>query len=43
MASLISYKFLAKEFPEQRVRYLIYFTLCNIGLLALLLAVSFVL
>ena len=43
MASLISYKFLAKEFPEQRGRYLIYFTLCNIGLLALLLAVSFIL
>ena len=38
MASLISYKQLAKEFPEKRKRYFLQFTLYNVGMLALLLA-----
>lgn len=37
MASLISYKMLAKEYPQKRVRYFLYFTVTNILLLAILL------
>lgn len=37
MASLISYKMVAKEYPAKRGRYFLWFTLCNIGFLALLL------
>ncbi len=40
MASLISYKALAKEYPEKRKRYLAEFTLFNVGLLAVLLALG---
>ena len=42
MASLISYKLVAKQYPEKRPRYFLWFTLCNVGLLVLLLAVSLV-
>lgn len=37
MASLISYKLMVREYPEQRKRYLLWFTVCNVGLLAVLL------
>ena len=40
MASLISYKLVAKQHPEMRPRYFAWFTLCNVGLLALLLVES---
>lgn len=43
MASLISYKIVAKEYPDQRRIYFIWFTVCNICLLALLLLASFLL
>lgn len=43
MASLISYKLFIKEYPGRRGNYLIWFTLCNIGLLALTLALGFLL
>ena len=36
MASLISYKLIARAYPQRRGRYLAWFTLCNAGLLALL-------
>lgn len=39
MASLISYKYVAKEFPEKRSRYLGLFTVINIAFLAALLFV----
>ena len=42
MASLISYKLVAKQYPEKRPRYFLWFTLCNVGLLVLLLAESLV-
>ncbi len=37
MASLISYKQIAAHRPDQRKRYLISFTLCNVLLLVILL------
>lgn len=37
MASLISYKFLAKEYPKERRKYFLWFTLSNVAMLALLL------
>lgn len=37
MASLISYKLMVREYPEQRKRYLLWFTVCNVSLLAVLL------
>ncbi len=40
MASLISYKFVTKEYPEERRRYLVQFTLWNILLLVFFLLVS---
>lgn len=40
MASLISYKLAIKEYPEQKGRYLFWFTVCNVGLLAILLLAS---
>lgn len=40
MASLISYKLVAKQHPEMRSKYFAWFTLCNVGLLALLLVES---
>ena len=40
MASLISYKLVAKQHPEMRPKYFAWFTLCNVGLLALLLVES---
>ena len=40
MASLISYKLVAKQYPELRPKYFLWFTLCNVGLLALLLVES---
>ncbi|MDD6159694.1 MAG: SLC13 family permease [Oscillospiraceae bacterium] len=39
MASLISYKYLANAFPEQKGKYLARFTLANVIFLAVLLAV----
>ena len=40
MASLISYKLVAKQHPGMRSKYFAWFTLCNVGLLALLLVES---
>ena len=37
MASLISYKFIAREHPQRKGAYLVWFTLCNVALLAVLL------
>ena len=37
MASLISYKQIAKRYPEKKGVYFFWFTLCNVGLLAALL------
>ncbi len=36
MASLISYKQLAREYPDKKARYLLWFTLANVGMLLLL-------
>lgn len=36
MASLISYKLFVKEYPNKRKRYFVWFTLLNLGMLALL-------
>ena len=41
MANLISYKILAREFNDFKIRYLIVFTVLNIALLLILLAVYF--
>ena len=41
MASLISYKALAKEHPRLRARYLLWFTVYNAAFLAVLLAASY--
>lgn len=38
MASLISFKLLGKEYPSKRGKYLLVFTVYNIGFLAALLA-----
>lgn len=43
MASLISYKMVAREYPAQRKKYLLRFTAYNIGLLAVLLLAGWVL
>ena len=43
MASLISYKMVAREYPQRRGRYLLWFTIANVALLALLLMISAVL
>ena len=40
MASLISYKLVCRECPEKRGKYLMWFTLCNVLLLAILLGAS---
>ena len=40
MASLISYKAVTREYPQQRGRYFLSFTASNVALLALLLCVS---
>ena len=43
MASLISYKQVAREYPALRQKYFLWFTVCNVALLTLLLAADFVL
>ena len=43
MASLISYKFVVKDYPEQKRSYLLWFTLCNVALLVVLVALDFLL
>ncbi len=43
MASLISYKFVVKDYPEQKRRYLFWFTVCNLGLLVVLVLLDFLL
>lgn len=43
MASLISYKFVVKDYPEQKRRYLFWFTVCNLGLLVALVLLDFLL
>ena len=43
MASLISYKALAGEYPQMRAKYLLQFTVYNIVFLAVLVALSCVL
>ena len=42
MASLISYKFFARRYPEQKGKYLLWFTLVNVGLLALLMVLYYI-
>jgi Na+/H+ antiporter NhaD/arsenite permease-like protein len=42
MANLISYKILAREFNDLKIRYLIVFTVLNLALLFILLAVYIV-
>ncbi len=41
MASLISYKMAAKEYPGLRKKYFLWFTLCNVGFLLVLLLMDF--
>ena len=41
MASLISFKFLGAEYPEKRGRFVLWFTVSNAAVLALLLALYF--
>lgn len=43
MASLISYKFVVKDYLEQKRHYLLWFTLCNVALLAVLVGLDFLL
>ena len=43
MASLISYKALAKEYPQKRAKYLLQFTLYNIAFLAAMIALYYIL
>ena len=43
MASLISYKLVAQNSPERRNTYLVWFTVCNVGMLALLLILNWIL
>ena len=43
MASLISFKFLAREMPEKKGAYLLYFTISSLVFLALLMSLAFVL
>ena len=40
MASLISYKFISRQYPAERGRYLLRFTAWNVGLLVLLLLLA---
>ena len=42
MASLISYKMVSREYPDHNRKYLIWFTVCNLCLLVLLISVSFI-
>ena len=42
MASLISYKYIAKELPNEKGQYVISFTICNIGFLVLLVGLYLV-
>ncbi len=42
MASLISYKMIAVEYPKQRKRYFFWFTVCNIALLGALILLHLV-
>ena len=42
MASLISYKQIARQYPELRIKYLLLFTLMNVIFLGVLLGVAFV-
>ena len=42
MASLISYKFFARRYPEQKGKYLLWFTLVNVGLLAVLMILYYI-
>ena len=42
MASLISYKFYADSYPDEKVRYLLRFTLLNLAMLAILAGLHFV-
>ena len=41
MASLISYKFFARRYPAQKGKYLLWFTLVNVGLLAVLMVLYY--
>ena len=41
MASLISYKQVAREYPLEKKRYFLWFTVCNVALLLVLLIFSF--
>lgn len=43
MASLISYKMVAQNSPGRRNSYLVWFTVCNVGMLVLLLALNWIL
>lgn len=43
MASLISYKMVAREYPDRRGRYLLWFTIANVALLVPLMTASAVL
>ncbi len=43
MASLISFKFLAKEMPEKKGAYLLYFTISSLVFLVLLMSLSYLL
>ena len=43
MASLISYKALARDYPEKRGKYLLQFTIYNVAFLAVLIALSYIL
>ena len=43
MASLISYKYVARTYPSQKGRYLLWFTAANLIFLAVLLALYFIL
>ncbi|MBR4528801.1 MAG: citrate transporter [Lachnospiraceae bacterium] len=43
MASLISYKFYADSYPDEKVRYLLRFTLLNLAMLAILAGLHFLL
>ena len=43
MASLISYKFVVKDYPEQKRHYLFWFSVCNVAMLVVLVALDFLL
>ena len=42
MASLISSKFFARRYPAQKGKYLLWFTLVNVGLLAVLMILYYI-